>query len=152
MSNLNRLPLEVNNLAISFIYLYQYFAFSVSQDDAITIQEWCTSSVDVGGGKIPMCLFGPSSLSSFLAIFSCVGVGRNVKKVRLEVGICTGKRGKKACGVFFLGNQWSSGISACIGVIQLPHVYATKKKTEHFLCNCVSCFCSFSTLCIICRH
>ena len=80
MSNLNRLPLEVNNLAISFIYLYQYFAFSVSQDDAITIQEWCTSSVDVGGGKIPMCLFGPSSLSSFLAIFSCVGVRRNVKK------------------------------------------------------------------------
>jgi hypothetical protein len=25
------------------------FAFSVSQDVAITIQEWCTSNVDVGG-------------------------------------------------------------------------------------------------------
>ena len=76
----NRLPLEVSNLAISFVYLSHCLDFRSVKMLRLQYKSGAQVVLMSEEAKISICLFGPYFVSTFPFIFSCVGVGRNVKK------------------------------------------------------------------------
>ena len=65
--------------------------------------------------KIPRCQFGPSFVSSFPVIFSCVGVGRNVRK--FSAGSLVGflRRMEESFWSSFIGLQTECWEHCCYG-------------------------------------
>ena len=120
------------------------FAFLVSQDVAITIQEWCTSSVDVGGGEnsdVPIWAVFFVIIPCHL--FMCWSGEECEKKFGWKLGYALEREGRKPVEFVFWATNGALAFLLLLVFSNFLTFMRRKRRLNIFCANVLAVFVAF---------